>query len=207
MLKEQGAVLFTLIYKINTYTRREQFKWSTKGSPLWSGARPPFFCQWKNWEIGGTIGCIVKSGRGRQTTINQDGTWPRQRPSELKGSQPLSTTPFPQEPHPRQIFVRAKWPAQLPVAVDAFQSKYWFRSTLLYTRDLVRLEGYCCEPFWSAYQENAKWLNAYSLGGVGLLIEPLPTDNRDTKTVNQVGRRIVLKPKENIAKNERGNPP
>lgn len=42
---------------------------------------------------------------------------------------------------------------------------------------------------------------------MGLLIEPLPTDNRDTKTVNQVDRKTVLKPKENVSKNEKGNSP
>lgn len=31
MLKEEGAILFTFIYKINTYTRREQLNNQQKG--------------------------------------------------------------------------------------------------------------------------------------------------------------------------------
>lgn len=111
------------IYLPNHYLyRREQFKQPTKGSWFWSGARPPFPHQWKNWEMRGTKGCIVKNGKGRQTTINWDGIFPGQRPSKLKWSQTLSTTPRLQEPHPRQIFVRAKWQSQFPAAVDVSQS-------------------------------------------------------------------------------------
>lgn len=36
---------------------------------------------------------------------------------------------------------------------------------------------------------------------------PLPTDYRDLSTASQEDRGIVLKPNENVSKNERGNPP
>lgn len=83
----------------------------------------------------------------------------------------------------------------------------WFRLSCFMHKIHWDWKVIATSHFWSAYQENAIWLNAYSLEGAGLLIEPLPTVNRDTKNLKQVDRRIVLKLKENISKNAGGNSP